>query len=90
MTDVVEGDINQILDGQTVFIRITSQDPENARKYFRYQLVKIVSLDVPPLYEAGGPTARELLEKVIGGRKVRCKIHGIDGNVLHANVEPIE
>lgn len=82
MSDVIWGDVIQVVDGDTFDVRVTIQSPFNSRLYDPCERIRLAGVDAPELpsaagYAAGAALLRLLYAPRLGGH-VRLEIQARD------------
>ena len=78
MTDIIQGIVTEVTDGDTFEIRITRIGRDNRKRYSDTERIRIEKIDAPELPSPSGRRAREELERAIGGKYVRCYVRARD------------
>ena len=87
MLDTIRGSVIEIIDGDTFSIRVTHVGNENKLKYNTTEIIRISGIDDPELDTLPGQRSRDLLQRKLEGKEVRCYVQAKDslGRVV-ANV----
>lgn len=78
MAGVLWGDVAEVIDGDTFDVKVTHYSKQNQREYNNKERVRIASIDAPELPSPLGYTAKQKLERRIGGKHVRLGIQSRD------------
>ena len=78
MADTVRGPVTNIVDGDTFDMKITMTGNNNKEKYNNEERIRIADIDAPELRTPGGQRSKELLERKLKGKEVRCYVKARD------------
>ena len=78
MADVLWGDVTSVVDGDTFDVHVTHYGKTNRTTYSNHERVRIASIDAPELPSPAGYSAKQSLERRIGGKHVRLDIQARD------------
>ena len=67
-----------IIDGDTFDLKITHTGNNNRYKYNTKTRIRIADIDAPELNTASGKRSKELLEKRLKDKEVRCYVQSKD------------
>lgn len=88
MTDTIRGPVINIVDGDTFDMRVTRVGKSNKYKYNDIERIRIADINEPELRFPAGKRSKEILERKLRGKEVRCYVQGRDkyGRIV-ANVK---
>lgn len=88
MTDTIRGLVISIVDGDTFDMRITHVGKNNEYKYNDTERIRIADINEPELRSPTGQRSKEILERKLKGKEVRCYVQSRDiyGRIV-ANVK---
>jgi len=78
MTDTIRGPVIDIIDGDTFDMNVTHTGKNNKRDYKDKERIRIAEIDAPELRAPGGQRSKDLLERKLKGKEVRCYIQARD------------
>lgn len=78
MSDVIWGDVTNVVDGDTFDITVTHHGKTNTTKYNAQERIRIAEIDAPELGTAAGARAKATVERALNGKHVRCEIQARD------------
>jgi len=78
MVDVIRGIVVNIVDGDTFDMKVTHIGNNNNEEYNNEERVRIVDIDKPELRTPAGQRSKDLLERKLKGREIRCYIQARD------------
>ena len=78
MPDVIWGDVTEIIDGDSFRVDDTSQDERNEFPYGDSEEIRIQNINAPELPSKSGKRAKEDLEALLSGKRVRLTVHARD------------
>lgn len=78
MADWIEGPVTQIIDGDTFDMRVEWVGKSNSRNYNDNERIRVAGIDTPELGSRSGETAKQRLQRCIGGKYVQCTIQTRD------------
>ena len=78
MADTITGPVTNVVDGDTFDMNVTHVGKNNKHKYGDSERIRIASIDAPELEVPGGERSKDLLEKKLKGKKVRCNVQTRD------------
>jgi len=78
MTEVIWGDVVEVIDGDTFDIKVTHARRGNQHAYKNHERIRIEEIDAPELPSPAGKRAKQDLERAILGKFVRCEIRTRD------------
>ncbi len=88
MTDIIQGTVIDVIDGDTLIMRVTKCDANNTHKYEDTEKIRITNFDAPELNTPAGQAAKKRLSRLIG-KKLECHIEARDtyGRIV-AKIKP--
>lgn len=78
MADTIRGPVTNVVDGDTFDVHVTHTGKNNQYTYNGVERIRIASIDAPELHSPGGFRSRDLLERKLRGREVRCYVQSRD------------
>ncbi|MCD6385483.1 hypothetical protein J7M23_06855 [Candidatus Sumerlaeota bacterium] len=78
MSDVIWGDVKNIVDGDTFDLKVTHVGKNNVEKYNNEERIRIEDVNAPEIPSAAGKRSKDALEKKLLGKYVRCDIRARD------------
>ena len=88
MTDTIRGPVISIVDGDTFDMKVTHVGKNNEYEYNDIERIRIADIDEPELRIPAGQRSKEILERKLKGKEVRCYVQSRDiyGRIV-ANVK---
>ena len=78
MPDVIQGPVINIVDGDTFDMKVTHVGENNKYEYNYKERIRIADIDAPELRAPGGKRSKDLLERKLKGKVVRCYVQTRD------------
>lgn len=78
MSDIIQGPVIHIIDGDTFDMTVTHLGTNNREQYNNQERVRIANFNAPELGTIGGAMAKINLEKHILGKIVKCTVKARD------------
>ena len=78
MADTIRGLVTNIVDGDTFDMKVTHVGKNNKYEYNDEERVRIADIDTPELRAPGGKRSKDLLERKLKGKEVRCYVQARD------------
>ncbi len=78
MSDIIWGDVINIVDGDTFDLRVTHEGKNNVHDYGDEERIRIEDIDAPEIPSASGQRLKDALEKKMLGKHVKCSIRDRD------------
>jgi len=78
MADTIRGPVTNIVDGDTFDMKVTMTGNNNKENYNNEERIRIADIDAPELRTPGGQRSKELLERKLKGKEVRCYVKARD------------
>jgi len=78
MSDVIWGDVINIVDGDTFDVKVTHYSKTNKNSYNNKERIRIAGIDAPEIPSSSGLRAKENLEKYLLGKHVKLTIQARD------------
>lgn len=76
--DTIRGPVDNVIDGDTIEIRVTHVGKQNCYRYNNIERVRIAEIDMPELNTPQGRRAKYLLQQKLQSKEVRCYVQGRD------------
>lgn len=76
--DTIRGRVVNTVDGDTFDMVVTRIGKNNQYRYNDSERVRIASIDAPELSSKGGQRSRQVLQKKLHGKEVRCHVQARD------------
>ena len=78
MSDTIKGPVTEIVDGDTFDMKVTHVGKNNKFDYNSKTRVRIADIDKPELGTSAGQRSKDLLERKLKGKEVRCYVQSRD------------
>ena len=78
MSDIIQGPVTRIIDGDTFEMRLTHIGTSNSKSYKDNETVRIAGFDAPELPSPAGQRSKENLARKLTGKAVRCTVQARD------------
>ncbi|MGK5092569.1 hypothetical protein WDW89_11220 [Deltaproteobacteria bacterium TL4] len=78
MSEVIHGQLLNVIDGQTFNLRITHLGKENRHRYQREERIRMIDVKVGEHLITGEQLDQAGLEKILTGHALKCLIQGRD------------
>ena len=78
MPDIIQGPVINIVDGDTFDMKVTHVGENNKYEYNYEERIRIADIDAPELRAPGGKRSKDLLERKLKGKVVRCYVQTRD------------
>ncbi len=78
LNDIIEGKVTDIIDGDTIIIKVIAFSKQNTNKYKETERVVITGSESFELHGGAGERNKSDLEKNLKGKSVRCFVEGKD------------
>ena len=78
MFDTIRGPVTEIIDGDTFDMKVTHRGKHNKFKYGPKERVRIENINEPELDTHAGQRSKDLLERKLLGKEIRCYIQARD------------
>lgn len=78
MADTIRGPVTVIIDGDTFDMKVTHTGKNNQYKYNNEERIRIADIDAPELNTPAGGRSKNLLERKLKGKEVRCYVQSRD------------
>lgn len=78
MKDVLWGDVQKVIDGDTFIVRITHIGKLNNNQYNNQEKIRISGFNAPEIPSVGGYRAKQFLQRKISGKNVKMTVHARD------------
>lgn len=86
MTDVIWGTVTNILDANTFEINVTHREQGNKEQYQGIQKIIITEIEVPEVPNSSSSRSKEILERNLKEKFVRCDIEERSNGAYRAKV----
>ena len=90
MTDVIQGPVIDVIDGDTFEIEVAKVGKDNEYEYNEVERIRIADIDAPELNTGAGKRSKAALQRKLKGKEVRCDVQARDkyGRII-AKVKPV-
>lgn len=78
MSDIIQGPVTRIIDGDTFDLNVTHVGTSNERKYNDSETIRLAGFDAPELPSRAGQRSKETLTLKLSGQTVRCTVQARD------------
>lgn len=78
MVDTIRGLVIEIIDGDTFDMNVTHTGNDNKNDYNNKERIRIAGIDAPELRSPRGQRSKDLLERKLKGKEVRCYVQARD------------
>jgi len=78
MADTIRGPVTNIVDGDTFDMKVAHVGKNNKSEYNDEETIRIADIDAPELHAPGGKRSKDILERKLKGREVRCYVQARD------------
>ncbi len=78
MADTIRGPVTAIIDGDTFDMKVTHTGKNNQYEYNSEERIRIADTDAPELNTPAGGRSKNLLERKLKGKEVRCYVQSRD------------
>ena len=78
MSDIIQGPVTRVIDGDTFDMTVTHVGKANARTYNDTETVRIAGFDAPELPSRAGQRSKDSLSLKLSGKTVHCTVQARD------------
>lgn len=78
MSDIIQGPVTRIIDGDTFDMTVTYIGTSNERKYADSETIRLAGFDAPELPSRAGQRSKDSLTLKLSGKTVRCTVQARD------------
>ncbi len=78
MSDIIQGPVTLVIDGDTFVMNVTHIGSSNQRQYNASETIRLAGFDAPELPSRAGQQSKESLAQKLSGRSVQCTVQARD------------
>jgi endonuclease YncB( thermonuclease family) len=78
MSDLIQGPVTRIIDGDTFEMRVTPTGTNNRNQYNNTETIRIAGFNAPELPSRAGQRSKDALAQKLSGKTVHCTVQARD------------